>query len=249
MNLRKFKYALLLAPTMLVAACGGGGDAEDRLDVADPRVRFIQAIPVGTYTLFRNDMAQSDATNVGYKYGSKYFDVETGQATWAVKTDSGTTIVEAPIDARRGNRYTLIAAPAANDGQSFLTIRDPYNKGLVSDKARVRIANAAFTVGSIDLYITPVGTSIDSLQPTMAAVEYGAASPADSVDSIELAGGSYQLQMTEAGTKDVVFNTTVTIDNNADWLFVAVPDGLSAKLLVSKADDNQSGTLTEPTPQ
>lgn len=42
------KFLLALAPIALIAACGGGDDdLDDRLDIADPKVRFVHAIPAG----------------------------------------------------------------------------------------------------------------------------------------------------------------------------------------------------------
>ena len=40
-----WKILLACVPVALIAACGGG-DTEDRLDVADPAVRFVHASPL-----------------------------------------------------------------------------------------------------------------------------------------------------------------------------------------------------------
>ena len=40
-------------------------------------------------TLWRADVAQSDATDVPYKFASNYFDVAMGVADWSVKTTTG----------------------------------------------------------------------------------------------------------------------------------------------------------------
>jgi hypothetical protein len=61
----KLLHKLLFAciPLAMLAACGGG-DTEDRLDVADPVVRFVHAAPsTSAVTLYRATIAQSDATN------------------------------------------------------------------------------------------------------------------------------------------------------------------------------------------
>ena len=39
-----YKLLLAAAPVLLVAACGGGDDSlDDRLNLADPKVRFVHA--------------------------------------------------------------------------------------------------------------------------------------------------------------------------------------------------------------
>ena len=168
------KFLLALVPILLVAACGGSDDLEDRLDVADPKVRFVHAIPLGPdVTLFRNDVAQSDATNVGYKYASTYFDVETGIGTWRVNTSTGNVQLGAltQIDAKRGNRYTMVAVPGS-PAADLMLIDDPYNKGLTTDDARVRAVNASFNAQNIDVYLNPPGTDLATVGPNFAAVGY-----------------------------------------------------------------------------
>src|SRR6218665_1025415 len=85
-----FKALLVLAPLAFLAACGGGDDSlDDRLDIADPKVRLVHAATLSpAVTLYRNDVAQADATNISYTGASKYFDVSTGSAAWRVGTAS-----------------------------------------------------------------------------------------------------------------------------------------------------------------
>ena len=53
--------ALVLTASALVTACGGGDDIEDRLNVRDPVVRFIHAVPGGAnVTFFRGYSAQDN---------------------------------------------------------------------------------------------------------------------------------------------------------------------------------------------
>jgi hypothetical protein len=95
-----WKALLASVPVALIAACGGG-DTEDRLDVADPVVRFVHASPLApNLTLSRANVALPEATNVAYKFVSNYVDIPMGTADWQVKTAdaSATTIGTVPID-------------------------------------------------------------------------------------------------------------------------------------------------------
>ena len=58
-------YLLACLPLLALAACcGSGNDLQDRLDLADPAVRFVHASPIAPdLTLYRADVAQSDATD------------------------------------------------------------------------------------------------------------------------------------------------------------------------------------------
>ncbi len=108
-----------LVPMVRLAACGGGDDRlDDRLDIADPALRFVHAIPLGpNVSLLRNDAVQSDATNGSYRYAPRYFDVETGNATGPIRTATGKlNRGNLPFDAKRGHRYAIIALPGAAAG-------------------------------------------------------------------------------------------------------------------------------------
>jgi hypothetical protein len=253
----RLKSLLLLVPVLFIAACGGGNDTEDRLDVADPKVRFVDANPTSPQlTLYKTDSPQSDATNVGYKYASKYFDIGTDNATWSLRTTGtpATTIASVPLNPQRGTRYILLGLPGTPIGDLAL-VRDPYNKGLTSDKARVRGVNAAVNAQAVDMYLTVPGASLANATPTLGAVGFKQAVPGDTKDSVEVDGATYQLRMTSAGTKNVIFNASVTFQRNSDWLLIAVPDTAapnSVKLLLANGDDDNrtmQEVVNTPTPQ
>ena len=146
-----------------------------------------------------------------------------------VKTASGNaTVGNVVIDAKRGNKYTIVVLPSSNTENSIYEIRDPYNKSLTSDKAKLRIMNASFNASNIDLYINAVGTDISaaSVTPVIAATPYKTSGPATGNDSLDIAGGNYQMVITAAGSKTVLFKGAITIDNNKDVLLLTVPDSI-----------------------
>jgi hypothetical protein len=240
--MKLLRLLLAAVPALLIAACGGGDDGiDDRLNVADPKVRFVHAAQLApNVTLYRNGAAQSDATGVGYRHASAYFDVETGAADWRVGTASGNLEVGTlRFDASRGHKYTLLAVPGATAAEVLL-IDDPYNRGLVTDKARVRALNASFNAQSVDVYVTAPGTNLATVTPDFSMVGYRQTLPPSGDDSAELEGGAYQLSITEPGTKNLIFTAPVTLDDNADWLVLTVPSGVAPndiKILVVRADD------------
>ena len=251
------KLLLAMVPVLLVAACGGSGDdsLDDRIGVADPKVRMVNAVPLApNVSLFRNSVAQAgDVTNMPYKSASKYFDVATGLATWDVLT---ATTPAAPVgsvtfDAQRGKKFTLVAVPDAGSVTSLELIVDPYNKSLVSDNARVRVYNASVNAGSVDVYVTAPTIDIATVAPTFAALGYRQSAPSSGADSLEVEGGAYRLRITTAGTKTVIFNATVTLAQNSDWLFASVPGSVTPNdvhVLVIKSDEGVPATELVTTP-
>jgi len=225
-----------LPALVILSACGGDDDLEDRLDVADPKVRFVHASPLApSVTLFREAVPQADVTNVAYRFASNYFDVSTESANWSVRTASGNvTVGTVPVPATRGNRYTVVAVPGTSTDTSVGLIVDPYNKSLTSNDARVRLFNASFNAANVDVYLAAPGTDIATVGPRVGAVGYRSAGPASGNDSIDLPAGNYQLSITTAGSKTVLFRGTVAIGANQDLLLVTVPTltGISTLLKV-----------------
>ena len=70
--------------------------------------------------------------------------------------------------------------------------------------------------------------------------------PPSGDDSAQLDGGSYQLQITQAGTKTVIFDAPVVLADNADWVVMTIPDSVAAndiKVLLVLADEPSRTTL------
>lgn len=251
-SLRLLALAACASAVALVAACGGG-DTEDRLDVRDPVVRFIHAVPAGVNLSFYRNEDPDPPANVGYKSVSKYYDVSNSAAQWSVRLASSpsTVLDTVDLDPSQGDRYTFVALPGVNGGIIGLTlIEDPYNKGLLSDKARVRVLHASPLAPSVDVYLVQPNQDLGGATPALSNVGYGSAAPASGADSLEIDGGTLRLVLTLTGTKTVVFDApSVGIAENADWLLVAVPgpSGLpgDVRVLVAQGNDEQDGQTLE----
>jgi len=221
------KLFMACVPLLALAACGGS-DTEDRLDVADPAVRFVHASPIApNLTLYRGTVAQPDVTNVAYKFASNYFDVDMGVSDWPVKTaDGALTIGTVSIDPARGTKYTIVALPATSTDSSTYLIVDPYNKPLGSSSTHLRVMNASFNASNIDVYMTGLGADISAagVTPLIAATAYKTSGPASGDDAVDIPGGTWQVTITAAGTKTVLFKGQLTFDSNKDVLLLTVPD-------------------------
>jgi len=241
----KLIHKLLLAcvPFAALTACGGG-DTEDRLDVADPAVRFVHAAPTApAVTLYRGTTAQPDATNAPYRYASNYFDVDLGVSDWSVKTTVGDVNVgSVNIDPQRGTKYTIVALRTSATAAGTYLITDPYNKALTSDSTHLRLMNASYNAASVDVYMNTPGTDIATVTPSIAGTAFNTAGPATGNDAVDLPGGTYQVTITSAGTKTVLFKGQLSFANNQDVLILTVPDtstasGVSALVKVEGTAD------------
>lgn len=250
-----FILALCAVPLAVLTACGGGGDSDsldDRVDLAEPELRFVHAIPLGpNLTMTRNGANEAEATNVGYKYASQYYDIRTEDTDLTLRlAATGTQIASLPrFRAERGDKHTVVALPGAAQAE-MLFIIDPFDKALTSNNARARVVNASINAQSIDVYLTAPGVDINTVNPQFPAVAYKTAHPASGANSIDnLEGGIYELRVTTAGTKNVIFNNRVDLAKNADWLILTIPSsGIGAttpndiRVLVAKSDDSSKTT-------
>ena len=242
------KLLLACVPFIGLAACGGG-DTDDRLDLADPAVRFVHAAQLApAVTLYRGESAQSDVTNVRYPFASNYFDVSTENSSWTLKNTATLAVLgTVALNPSRGNKYTFVAVPGAGAEASLVTYADPYNKSLSSDKSRVRVLNASPAAASIDVYLSAPGTDISaaSVTPTISATAYKSVGPASGNDSVELSAGSYRTPVTLAGTKTVVMVGQLDLASNKDVLMITVPNTLSAGATKALVKIEGTAGLTE----
>lgn len=150
----------------VLAACGGGDDAGTVLGISKPQARFINAVPAGPNLDYYLN-GKVDQSGVAYKGVTRYHDVDSGTQTASYDVSGTTaTVASQAFSAANGHHYTTIALPSTTSLISV--IDDPYDKGLLSDKARVRSFNASPNAQNVDVYVVPPGTDITTVSPTMA---------------------------------------------------------------------------------
>lgn len=213
-------------PLALLAACGGG-DVQDRLDIADPVVRLVHASPVAPNVDLIDDTAgAARVTDAPFTFASEYLPVAAAFADWSVRTTAGGKLVgAASIDASVGTKYSIVVLPASDVSSTVYVIADPFNKPLGSKSTRLRVFNASRDAADIDLYMNAVGTDIGvpGIEPLIAATAYKTSGPASGKDSVDIPAGTYQVSITAAGTKTVLFAGLIAFGDNRDILLAVVP--------------------------
>lgn len=227
-QIRKIAAVLAMCVLGVLAACGGGSDDIGQIiGTSSPQYRTVHANPfIGNVDFGVNGTVK--ITNVGFKNVSNYFGIDATPTTATVSNSgSAAALASAGFNPVNGHRYTALAIVGANSSATSLAIiDDPYSKSILSDKARVRTFNASYNAPNIDVYVTAPNADISAVAPTMGGAAYGAASPASTQDSIYVDGGTYQVRVTTAGTKNVIFaSQPFSLANNADWLITTLPAG------------------------
>lgn len=217
---------LAASTAIVLTACGGSGGIADQLNLSSPAARIVNAMPDGPgLQLYRNADLQTDAGTPTYEQSSKYFETVTATSTWSVRDAStGLQIGSTSVAAAGSTRYTLIAFPGTTTGADLVQISDPYDVGLTSDSARVRVVNGSPNSDTFDFYLTAPGVDITTVSPTLASISYEQAMPASGSNSYSFPGATYQLRLTLAGTKTVFFDGTFTAGANDDIVLLTLPN-------------------------
>ena len=105
--------------------------------------------------------------------------------TLSIGNGNYTYIVYGPVVSATGLLVNENNLPNANSG--------PFN---------FRVINVAAGIGPVDVYLTPVGTDINSTSPTISNVGLGGIAPFISVNV-----GYFELRATATGTKTVIYDT------------------------------------------
>ncbi|CAJ0857548.1 hypothetical protein R20233_00510 [Ralstonia sp. LMG 32965] len=227
-QIRKIVAVVALGSLGVLAGCGGGDDDIGQIiGTSAPQYRTVHANPfIGNVDFGVNGTTK--ISNVAFKNVSNYFGIDATASTGTVSnTGSSTPLASTGFTPANGHRYTALAIVGANGSATSLAlIDDPYNKSILSDKARVRAFNASYNAPNVDVYVTAPNVDLSAVAPTMSGAAYGAASPASTQDSIYVDGGTYQVRVATAGTKNIIFTSQpFSLGNNADWLITTLPAG------------------------
>jgi hypothetical protein len=118
------------------------------------------------------------------------------------------------LDLAAGQQYSVYASGTLAAIEPFVTEDDDRS---IATEARVRIIHLAPSAGLVDIYVTPVGADINNEDPTLEDVDFEA-----DTGYLSLAGMSYDVTVTLAGTKTVAIGpATVTLSDGDVYTAVA----------------------------
>lgn len=221
----KLTLQLALAGAIALTACGGN-------DLSAPAMRLVHLAPDSPrLALYKDGDRQREADDLTYKTASNYYSTDLIEDTWSVRTTSGgSTIGSVDINPRLGHRYSIVVLPASTTESSLYVINDPYDIPIGSSSSRLRVMNASPSAPSIDLYMNLKSTDISApgINPFIGGTAYRNAGPKSGDDSRDIPGAGYQLRITAAGSKTVLFSGPIDFDDYEDLLVMTVSDATTA---------------------
>ena len=116
----------------------------------------------------------------------------------ALNSDNDAIATSFPLNVMQGDEVTAIVSGFATPGltPAITPIALAGNTRSVITEAKLRITHASPSTGNVDLYLVPAGTDINTVDPTFAAVPFGA-----DTTQLSIATGTYDAFVTGADSK------------------------------------------------
>ncbi|GIU12936.1 hypothetical protein TUM4261_26600 [Shewanella sp. c952] len=131
--------------------------------------------------------------------------------------DETQEVFTAFLDAEADMEYTAVAVGSVAGNTLDLALIENAKADIAADYARVQVLHGTVGVGEVDVYVTGVDADISMMSPTL-SLDYMAYT-----DQIELAAGEYQIRITAADQKAVVYDSgNVTLMSQTDYLLTAI---------------------------
>jgi len=228
-------FALFGLVALAFAGCGSGGGSSS----SPVQLRVFNAIVDGapvTVTV-GTDTA---ASGVAFEGLTTYHGVGTGALEFKVTVSGGTSpIIDTTYTLASGASYSYVLDGTAS-APTALLVQDVVST-LATGQFGLRLTNAAFGIGALDVYLTAPGASLDGASPNISNVLNGATSA-----YATLTAGSFQVRFTPYNSKQVIYDAgTLTFASGSSYNLVAYTKASS--ILVNAAllqlDTAGSGAL------
>ena len=223
---------LLCLLSFIVASCGHSGNG------SNARIRVVNAIPNAPAITLTLDTDSPLVTGLQFQQLTLYLSTGSGSREFKVSANGGASfVIDTTLNLNSGSDYTYVVygPVAAAAGQLIM------DSGLANPNSgdfSFRAVNAAAGVGTIDVYLTPPGTDLNTTSPTIGNVGYGTFSGIATV-----AKGTYEVRVTAANTKDVIYDTAATaFADQAKAQVVAFTKGSSKLVNVALLQIDNTGT-------
>jgi hypothetical protein len=231
MNSRRVLIILLCLLSLALVSCtskNSGGDAN---------IRVVNVIPDAAAISLQLDKDPPLVNALAFQGLTQYLSAGRGSREFKVSTNGGTTFAIDTTLSLGANNYSYIVYGPVASAQGVLVLES----GLTTPNSgtfNFRVINVAAGIGAVDVYLTAAGADLNATSPNIANVGAGAISGVVPVNT-----GSYELRVTAAGTKDVIYDTAVqAFTNNQTYQAVIYTKGSARLPNVAVLNVDSTGT-------
>jgi hypothetical protein len=221
----KFKSLLALSslPFLLVACSDDDDDVivtPEPPEIQTADLRIIHAVPdAPTVNVYAGSDILAGLENVDYQVSSSWITVDEG--TYPVRVEANipggnADVITASLTLDGEKSYNVIAVGSVSGASIEPLVVAVDRSAVTAGNARVQVVHAAPNAPMVDIYVTAPGTDIESEQALATA------SFKDATGQVEVPTGDYQIRITPAGTKTVVFDSgSINLAAAADLIIAA----------------------------
>ena len=193
--------SIAVIASLVLAACNVGSGASN----TKASIRFVNLMTdQSSLSVKVNGTAR--ASDLGYATASAYSEIDSGTFETIASGNTGVTLRSEDVGYTQASSTVYYYGNASSVG-SLKVIED--TAMLTSGKFRVRTLRLAPNLAALDLYVTEAGTDLNSVTATSAAAAVASASSYGA----ETSAGAYRVRLALAGTKEVVFDTTLSFSS------------------------------------
>ena len=237
MSIQRALLAALCLTSLILTGCGKGGNGQ-----GSAQLRMINAFSQAN-ALDLSVNSNKVVNGLPFEANSQYVGVDSGSQRFIVSvTGASTSLIDTTTSTSSNTNYSyIIFGPQTAVGSLLLndSFTDPGN-GFFA----VRFVNAAAGPGALDLYLTAPGADLSATAPSATNITYGAPSVFVSV----AIGASFEVRITPAGTKDVVYDSvpqTFAEHSGATIVAFSKGSGKLVNVMLLRHDDSGTGTLLD----
>jgi hypothetical protein len=231
MNSRRVLIILLCLLSLALVSCTSKNDG------GDAKIRVVNVIPDAAAISLQLDKDPPLVNALAFQGLTQYLSAGRGSREFKVSANGGTTFAIDTTLSLGANNYSYIVYGPVASALGVLVLES----GLTvpnSGTFNFRVINVAAGIGAVDVYLTAAGADLNSTSPNIANVGAGASSSLVPVNT-----GSYELRVTAAGTKDVIYDTGVqAFTNNQTYQAVIYTKGSARLPNVAVLNVDSTGT-------
>ena len=238
MNPRRVLIILLCLLSLVLVSCTSKNSGSN-----NAKIRVVNVVPDAAAISLQLDNDTALINSLPFPGLTQYLSTGTGNREFKVSANGGTTFAIDTTLSVGGNNYSYIVYGPVASAQGVLVLES----GVTSPNSgtfNLRVINVAAGIGAVDVYLTAAGADLNSTSPNLSNIAAGSISGFVPVNT-----GSYELRVTAAGTKDVIYDTGVQAftNNQATYEVVIFTKGSSrlANVALLNVDDAGTGQVLD----
>ncbi|MGH8799046.1 MAG: DUF4397 domain-containing protein [Casimicrobiaceae bacterium] len=237
MSIPRTLLAVLCLTSLILTGCGKNSNNQ-----GNGQMRVVNAFSQAS-ALDVTVNEKKVVTGLAFQATAPYASIDSGTQAFTVGvTGASTSLVNTSLNVSTNTKYTYIVF-GPQTGVASVLISDAFNdpgNGFFA----LRFINAAAGPGPLDLYVTAPGADLSATAPSVASVAYGAAG----VFTPIAIGNNFEMRITPAGTKDVIYDSvpeTFAVHSGASVVAFGKGSGKLVNAILLRHDDTGTGALVD----